>query len=225
MRNKIYVIVVTYNARPWIDECLGNIINSTLSTNIIVVDNLSIDNTVDYIREKFPQVIIFPQQENLGFGLANNLGMKYALDQGAEYIYLLNQDAWFEKDTLETLIGVMERNPEYGVVSPLQISRTGDSLDRNFCRTIYRSEETGSRLLSDMCLGVNKDVYPTPFFQAAHWLLRRSCIEKVGLFSPVFKHYGEDNNYLKRVHYHGFETGVVTTTKAIHDRENRKNVS
>ncbi len=218
----IYVIVVTYNAMPWIDFCMGSIKNSTIPVTGIVVDNVSSDETIKYIKSNYPEIIVLQQSENLGFGCANNIGIKYALDKGADYIYLLNQDAWFEKETLEKLVSLMQLHSDYGVLSPLQTNKKGTVLDRNFCHSIYRSEEIGCSLLSDSLLGNYNDIYEMPFFQAAHWFISRDCILKVGLFSSVFKHYGEDNNYLGRVHFFNFKTGIVPKIYGVHDRENRK---
>ena len=76
---KLYVIIVTYNAMKWIDRCLSSVITSTIKSKIVVIDNNSTDNSVEYIKENFNEVIILPNNKNLGFGKANNLGIKYAL--------------------------------------------------------------------------------------------------------------------------------------------------
>lgn len=222
-QSNIFFVIVTYNAMPWVDRCLESALNGTKSAEIVVVDNVSKDNTVEYIKANYPQVHLFPQTENLGFGAANNLGIRYALEQGADFVYLLNEDAWIEKNTLEILINVMQKNPDYGVISPLQITAVGDKLDRNFGRALVRRGDNVEQILSDLSLNKPQQVYSFPFFQAAHWFISRECIEKVGYFSPVFKHYGEDNEYLRRVIFHGFKTGVTPLTKAVHDRAYRSN--
>ena len=102
-QSNIFFVIVTYNAMPWVDRCLESALNGTKSAEIVVVDNVSKDNTVEYIKANYPQVHLFPQTENLGFGAANNLGIRYALEQGADFVYLLNEDAWIEKNTLEIL--------------------------------------------------------------------------------------------------------------------------
>ena len=117
----------------------------------------------------------------------------------------------------------MQKNPDYGVISPLQITAVGDKLDRNFGRALVRRGDNVEQILSDLALNKPQQVYSFPFFQAAHWFISRECIEKVGYFSPVFKHYGEDNEYLRRVIFHGFKTGVTPLTKAVHDRAYRSN--
>ena len=75
---------------------------------------------------------------------------------------------------------------------------------------------------SDAILNKLKVLYPTEFVMAAHWLISKECLKKVGGFSPTFPHYGEDNNYIQRILYHGFKIGIVTNTRCVHDREARK---
>lgn len=91
--NKVYVIIATYNGKKWINSCFSSIYNSTVPLNTIVVDNGSTDGTQNIIREQFPKVNIIQSKTNIGFGQANNLGIKKAYDSGADYIFLLNQDA------------------------------------------------------------------------------------------------------------------------------------
>ena len=64
-------------------------------------------------------------------------------------------------------------------------------------------------------------VVDVPFVMAAHWMISRNCLETVGGFSPVFRHYGEDDNWLHRASFHGFRTGFLAGCVAVHDREMR----
>lgn len=108
----IFVIVVSYNfeRNDWINQCLSSLQKSEIPLNIIVVDNNSTDNSVSIIKSKYPEVILFEQKENLGFAKANNIAIRYAYDNGADFVFLLNQDAWIEKDTVAKLVEVAEKN-------------------------------------------------------------------------------------------------------------------
>ena len=85
----VFFVVVTYNSKNYITKCLDSIRLFESSSKIIVVDNYSQDNTLDLVRQ-YKDIIIFENNENLGFGKANNIGIQHAMDSGAEYIYLLN---------------------------------------------------------------------------------------------------------------------------------------
>lgn len=102
---KISIIIVTYNAMPWIDRCIGSVYGEPRTT-VIVIDNHSTDGTVERVKTRFPHCIVFENKTNLGFGQANNTGIKYAMEQGCDYVYLLNQDAWVEPDALQTMTSV-----------------------------------------------------------------------------------------------------------------------
>src|SRR5690606_28048723 len=93
LMNIIYTVIVTYNGMKWIGDCLESLCQSSILSNVIIVDNNSEDNTVGYLKEKFPEAVILPQNQNLGFGKANNLGISYALENGADFVFLFNQDA------------------------------------------------------------------------------------------------------------------------------------
>jgi len=230
MKNRVLVIIVTYNGMKWIDRCFGSLKESSEPIDVFVIDNGSTDGTVARIREickgwflettneggGWWLVDLIETHENLGFGKANNLGLKYAMENGYQFVYLLNQDAWVKPDTISKLISSFEKNPSYGVLSPVQTTASEDKLDPRF-------EAKCSKYLPDLKSHMPglKDIYDVPFVMAAHWMISRSCLEAVGGFSPAFQHYGEDDNFLHRCRYHGFGCGVNIRTTGVHDRESR----
>ena len=218
---KVWVVIVTYNGKKWLDKSIGNLLCSTIQVEIIVIDNGSIDGTQDLIKRNYPTVNFIQSNENLGFGKANNIGIKKAYDSGADFVFLLNQDAWVEKETIEKLVQAAKNNPRYDIVSPIHLNGKGDALDYNF--SFYQNPRNCPGLYSDIYLNKVKDtIYPTKYVNAAAWLLSRECIETVGGFNPLFQMYGEDDNYLHRVHYHDFKVGIYPFVRIYHDRENRK---
>jgi GT2 family glycosyltransferase len=215
-KKNCYIIIVTYNGMPWIEKCL----ESCGKHAIVVVDNNSTDGTVVFIEKKYPRVHIIPQCENLGFGQANNVGISYALNQQANYVFLLNQDAYLEPETIEKLIETHSKYPEYGILSPIHTNAKKTKLDRNF--SIYVRFDKNESFYSDFVLQRNiNEVYSFPFINAAGWLLPKECLLVIGGFDPMFFVYGEDDNFCQRVIYHGYKIGVVPYSFMIHDREDR----
>ena len=208
----VLVIVVTYNGMKWIDRCVSGVMASNMPADLMVIDNCSTDGTPEHIAKAYPAVLLQRSSENLGFGKANNIGMKYAYESGYDYVYLLNQDAWVMPETIGDLWQAMERHPEYGVLSPVQMTASMKIPDARF------SEKCLAKSLDSYKDGI---LYEVPFVMAAHWLISRRCMETVGGFSPVFPHYGEDDNYVHRAIYHGFKVGFLMGTYAVHDREDR----
>lgn len=211
----IYPIIVTYNGLQWIDKCLGSLRTSTLPLHIIVVDNASTDGTADYIAANFPEVELIRSHENLGFGKGNNIGLQKALNDNADYVFLLNQDAWVMPDTIEKLVEVHQNNREYGILSPVHLNGENTGLETKFAE--YAAPDNTPDLLSDMFLSKLKLVYTTKFVNAAAWLISKDCLIKTGGFNLLFPHYGEDEDYINRCHYWGFKVGIVPHSTITHD--------
>lgn len=217
MNNLCVAVIATYNGMQWIDTCLKSLQDHAPDVEIIAVDNASSDDTADYISDTYPNVILHSSDTNLGFGRANNIGIKRALDMGAEYVFLLNQDAKIENNAIQILVEIQQGNPEYGVLSPLHLNRDGDHLDDGFIN--YAGPQYAPDLLNDLCLNKRNPVYETSFVNAAAWLINRNCLTKVGGFDPIFFHYGEDYNFCERVYYHNMKVGIVPEARICHNRK------
>ena len=214
-----YAIIVTYNGAKWIDRCLGSLTNSTVPLNIIVIDNNSKDGTSKIIRHKYPKAEVIETGHNLGFGKANNIGLKKAYQAGADLVFLINQDAWVEQDTLEILIDAAKHHQEYGIVSPLHLNGEGNALDYGFINYLCGSKIRN--YLSDLYLKPKNqldEIYQVDFVNGAFWLLPRKTIETVGGFNPFFFQYGEDRDYVNRCNFFNLKVGFVPFAKAYHDR-------
>lgn len=210
--SRILVITVTYNAMKWVDRCFGSLRDSRHPVDVFVVDNGSSDGTAEYIRNHFPEVMLHCTGENYGFGKANNIGLEYALANGYDYAYLLNQDAWVFPDTFDRLLEAHDAHPEYGILSPVQMTASMERPDPRFkvkCLDKELSAYESGR------------IYDVDFVMAAHWLVSRRCILSTGGFSPAFRHYGEDDNFIHRALWKGFKIGFLAGTYAVHDRELR----
>ena len=206
---KLFVIVVTYKGQRWYERCFTSLRESKLFVQTIVVDNASNDGTVEYIKEHFPEIHLIESKENLGFGRANNIAMRHALDNGCDYVFLLNQDAWVEPDTLQQLVDIAERHPDYGIVGPVQVNAERTKVLSGVMRFLVNPDNVNLDLFSDLMIGSVDEIYPVAEINAAAWLLPRKTIETVGGFDPIFLHYGEDWNYLSRVLYHKMKVGLT----------------
>lgn len=220
---EVTTIIVTYNAERWINRCLDGLMHSTTAAQIILIDNASTDRTKAIIRQRPEDLVMIENERNLGFGQANNIGLKYAISHKAPFILLLNQDAYLYPNTLGELIAVSERYPEYGILSPLQLDGSGQKLDRLFRKFIANNyPESFVKDLESGKPGV-PDIFPVRFVNAAAWFIPARCLRTTGLFSPLFYHYGEDNNYCSRAQYHGYKAGITPRAAVRHDRSYENN--
>lgn len=216
---KIFVIIVTYKGKLWYDRCFTSLRESEIPVQTVVIDNASTDGTVEYIRENYPEIHLIASETNLGFGQGNNKGMRYALDNGADYVFLLNQDAWIEPNTLKELVEIHKMNPEYGILSVMNITKEKDNLLDGFINYLADYNNCDPRLLNDLYWNRLKDVYEIKMVLAAAWLLPRNTLETIGGFDPIFYHYGEDDNYAQRVHFHGLKIGICPKLYIVHDAQ------
>lgn len=215
---KIFVIIVTYKGQFWYDRCFSSLRASEIPVQTVVIDNASNDGTLEYIRENYPEIHLIASDTNLGFGQGNNKGMRYALDNGADYVFLLNQDAWIEPNSIAELIKISEKNPDYGILGPMLLDSTKNNISPKF--EAYFKGIQDPLFIEDLYFHRTKNVYPITMLPAAVWLIPRNVLLTVGGFDPIFYHYGEDDHYVQRVKYFGYKVGFCPTVKVVHDSEN-----
>lgn len=218
---KVYCVIVTFNAMKWVDKCLGSLGTSSLKVYPVIIDNCSSDETVNYIKENYPEAHLIINNENKGFGQANNQGIEYAYKQGASHFFLLNQDAWVYEDTIARLVNVQDIY-NLGIASPIHLNGQGNLLDYNYFSYTVLSE-ANIEYVSDLILNNLKPFYTISKVNAAAWMLSRNTIERVGGFDPIFFHYGEDGNYCQRIKFHKEKIGFVTEAFIHHDRDKKGN--
>lgn len=119
LKNKelVSIILVNWNGEKWLNRCLSTLSNQSYKNiEIILVDNASSDNSINFVEKKFPDVKIVNNSINFGFPKANNIGVK--LSKG-KFLLLINPDVWIKKDFIEKLLSFYKKN-NYSVVSPIE---------------------------------------------------------------------------------------------------------
>jgi GT2 family glycosyltransferase len=121
---KLSVVILNYNVKYFIDLCLQSVLAATtnLDSEIIVVDNASVDGSVPWIKSQFPQVKLIENQENLGFPKGNNIGVAQAK---GEYVCILNPDTVIAEDTFFKALEFMEQNQQLAIMGPKLIDGSG----------------------------------------------------------------------------------------------------
>ena len=202
----------------WAERCFSSLRKSSIFVQTIVVDNGSTDGTQNFVKENFPEIEFIQNSENLGFGNANNIGIETAYKNGANFFYLMNQDAWIYEDSIQKLVEVYESYPEkkeIGILSPMHLDGTEKKLDIFLDKYISQNFET--RIISDFYLNTVKSHYEIKFINAAHWFIPKETIKIVGGFNPYFFHYGEDVEFSNRLKYHEKKIILCTESKVVHD--------
>lgn len=206
----------------WYNRCFESLRNSAVPVQTIVIDNASSDGTVEFIRQNYSEIILIESKQNLGFAKANNIGLRYALEHQADYVFLLNQDAWLNQaETISTLANLSMVHPEYAILSPLQLYGSGSKIENEVLMYFARHANSKYDFVSDLYFNRLKDIYQVPYACAVCWFLPIETVKNIGGFDPAFFHYGEDDNYIQRVKYFGGFVGICPRVSICHDIEFR----
>ena len=219
-RSRVACVVVTYDALPWIEQCLASVAGS----QTIVVDNGSSDGTPDAVREGFPAVRVL-ESSNDGLAAGWNRGIA---ETDAEHVLVLNADAWLVEDALERLVDAAERHPQAAAIGPKLLNPDG-SLQRSVrgfptawrLATEYlylRKLAPGSRALNAFYgAGFDHEAErEVEWVMGACFLLRRSAFDEVGPFDERFFLFSEEVDWMRRATDAGWSVLFTPTARCVH---------
>ncbi len=225
---KLSIIIVNYNVQYFLEQCLYSVrkATSTLSAEIIVVDNNSIDGSISMVKNKFPEAILIENKTNNGFSVANNQAIE--ISRG-EYVLLLNPDTLVEEDTFSKTIGFMDQNAQAGGLGVYMIDGSGNFLPESkrglptpmvaFYKifglsTLFpKSEKFGKYHLG--FLDKHK-IQQVDVLSGAFMLLRKKTLNEIGLLDEDFFMYGEDIDLSYRIIKGGYKNYYFPETRIIH---------
>jgi GT2 family glycosyltransferase len=225
---KLSVIIVNYNVRHFLEQCLHSVRKASkdLAVEIFVVDNNSVDNSLEMVRQKFPEVIIIANKENVGFSRANNQALRIAK---GEYCLLLNPDTVVEEDTFKKVIDFMDTHPDAGGLGVYMIDGKGNFLPESkrglptplvaFYKIFGLSALfPKSKLFGKYHLGyLDKDkIHEVEILSGAFMLLRKKVLDEIGLLDEDFFMYGEDIDLSYRIIKAGYKNYYYPETHIIH---------
>lgn len=191
LMKKIFVVIPNWNGADMIGDCLESLHSQTQKHSVVVVDNGSVDSSVELLKSKFATVTLIELPENTGFAGGVNVGIRHALEQGADAIALFNNDAVADKDWLQELTATMDANSEVGIVT-CKLLRTDK---KHFDSTgdfysIWGMPFPRARNVADM----GQFDAPEEVFGASGGasLYRAEMLERIGVFDEKFFAYLED---------------------------------
>jgi len=224
----ISVIIVNYNVKEYLEQALLSLQRALrkYSHEIFVVDNASVDGSVRYIRQRFPEITLIENPENLGFGRANNIALKRVR---GKFVVLINPDTVVQEDTFEKLLDFFDRQPDAGAATCKIINPDGSfSVD---CR---HSIPTPSIAFWKV-IGLSKlfprskifarynltyldpdETYPVPSISGSFMMIKKEVLDKVGFFDERFFMYCEDIDLCHRINQTHYRIYYVPTTQIIH---------
>jgi GT2 family glycosyltransferase len=224
----VSVIIVNYNTKKLLSNCLESIFLQTneIEYEVIVVDNASVDGSNEMLRQNFPNVRLIESETNLGFGKANNLGIRNAL---GKYIFLLNSDTIIIGSSIKIFFDFMENHIDNRVACC-----GGDLIDSsnnkqvsygNFPSLLQVFSELGLRIFYRSFyrkyLSVGVKSYDdkkrnVDYISGADMFIRKSVLDEVGLFDEDFFLYYEESELSYRFYKYGFKSVFIPEVKIIH---------
>ncbi len=225
---KLSIIIVNYNVKYFLEQCLISVKKAmeNVEGEIFVVDNNSVDGSVEMVREKFPLVHLIVNKKNLGFAKANNQAIRQAK---GEYLLLLNPDTVVEDDTFTKVINFMDAHPEAGGLGVKMVDGSGKFLPESkrglptpataFYKIFgFSALFPHSRRFSKYHLGFldENETHKVDILAGAFMLLRKSVLDKTGLLDEAFFMYGEDIDISYRISQAGYTNYYFSETRIIH---------
>lgn len=218
MQRKVYILVLNWNGKDDTMDCLKSLQFTNYDNyKIVLVDNGSEDGSVSAVREKFPDVEIVETGKNLGFAGGNNVGIQYAMKQGADYIFLINNDTIVNPDYLKELVVAADADPEIGAAGS-KIYYFSESNRIWFAGgKINWLKNKGEHIgLDEIDVGQYDEMGEVGFLTGCSLLLKREVVEKVGLLRDDYFLYYEDADYSLRIKNAGYKIVYVPKSKIYH---------
>jgi len=227
---KVFLVILNWNGGKMTLNCLKSlkaIKNDNFSIEVIVIDNGSTDDSIKRIQKAEPMIVILENKDNLGFAEGNNVGIKYALEKGADYICLLNNDTRVKPDFLEELVKEAQSDEKIGLVGGKIYFEKG----YEFFKNKYSESERGKviwyagglidwnniyashRGVDEVDTGQYDQTTETEYVNGCLMLGTREVFKKVGLFDKRYYLYFEDADLSLRAKRRGFK--VVFCPKAV----------
>ena len=210
-------VILNTNRREDTLECLASLKANTYANHrIIVLDNQSTDGSADAVQQAFPEVQLISLTENLGYAGNNNVGIAEAVAQGADWIFVLNEDTTFAPDCLENLVEVGESDSSNGIVGPMVYHHTepdviqsaGGILGPNW-NSIHLGMDQPDR-------GQFDAPHAVEWISGCGILVRRAAIEQVGSIDERYFYFWEETEWCIRIGRGGWKVVHVPQAKMWH---------
>lgn len=204
----VIIVILNWNNAPDTLACLASVAQLAYDNyRVVVVDNGSQDDSVAQVRAAYPDVTLLTLPENLGYAAGNNAGIRWAMDEAADYVFVLNNDTLLASDMLANLVKVIEAHPDVGMVGPKMycidpkdaIFAAGSVIDWWQGYTYHRGMFLHDTYWQDI-----PSAAPIDFITGCGVLVRRDLIAQAGALDPSYYLNFEDIEWCVRARRHGF---------------------
>lgn len=213
----VVTIILNTNRRDDTLECLASLAGGSYSNQrTIVLDNDSTDGSVPAIQAAFPAVEILPLVENRGYAGNNNVGIRAALDAGADWVLILNEDTVLERRCVEEMVRVGESDPRIGMVGPLVLHHDEPHCIQSAGGRLGPAWESIHRLRNEQAQGQDVTPLQVDWLTGCSLLVRRALIEQVGAIDERFFYYWEETEWCVRAGRQGWQMILAPAARLWH---------
>lgn len=208
----VYVIILNYNGKRYLEACLSSVTSQTYPNyRVILCDNHSTDNSVDFVKKNFPSVFVIAAEENLGFAEGNNLAMRFAIEHGADFIFLLNNDTTVEANLLEKLVVTAQSESSVGIVG----SAIFDYTNKQSLQEAGMTTDVFGYPLALKSI-VSPNTVEVVFVSGASLFVKSTVLKQIGLFDKDYFMFAEDLDLCWRAQVAGFNVIVDANARVFH---------
>ena len=225
---KLSVVIVNYNVEYFLEQCLYSVRRAMqgIEGEVFVVDNNSVDGSLKMLAQKFPEVKVIANKDNVGFAKANNQAIRIST---GEYVLLLNPDTVVEDDTFSKCIAFMDSHPDAGGLGVKMVDGKGQFLPESkrglptaktafykmfgLTKLFPHSKRFARYYMGHLS---NDEVNEVEILAGAYMLMRKETLDKVGLLDETFFMYGEDIDLSYRITQGGYKNYYFPETRIIH---------
>lgn len=214
----VAIILVNWNGYGLTKSCIKSLQKITYTNfSIVLVDNGSVDNSGQRLKEKIPGLVYLQNEQNLGFTGGNNVGISHALNKGYDYVLLLNNDTVVEPDFLNLMVSFLEEHPNYGAAQPKILYERKRNILWNAGGGYFKwLEMTWSIGIGQEDKDQFNQERDTPWITGCCFLVKASCIRKVGLLDDDYFAYYEDVDWSFRMRKKGFRLRYIPASVIYH---------
>ena len=218
MQKEVYIIVLNWNGKNDTLECLKSLEEIDYSNyKIVVVDNGSEDDSVFEVKKQFSNIKIIENEKNLGFSGGNNVGIKYAINNGAHYVLLINNDTTVEKDFLNELVEIGESDEKIGVLGSKIYFHSEPNRIWFAGGKVNWLKNKGTHIgLDQIDNGQYDEIKEMDYLTGCCLLIKREVIEKIGVLSEDYFLYYEDTDFSLRAKNADYKIVYVPKSKIYH---------
>ena len=199
---KLGILILNYNGMRWLPGLMESLRAAAIPGQInYVVDNASTDESLQYLAEHHPDVVIIRNSENLGYAAAYNRAIPQAFADGCDWVCLQNTDTLVTKKWLDPIIAAADSDATIGIMGPTFTEWESDRPNyymKGRCADIIPSMGDPTSPVSDR-----------DWVEGSSFFIRNTCYESIGGLNPLYFMYWEEADYCRRARYNGWRVCIV----------------